>query len=125
MIEMFKNVRILNTNDNVHNDEYLHSCDNLECESALFICISTFGELEKDHVARHSKLNRGLKKCLFTYITKMKTHIPVDQTIDPIKVTKMIIGIESEFDANGSQRFRFEEKYSIYIHEIIHKRCPK
>ena len=31
----------------------------------------------------------------------------------------MAIGIEGGFDVNGSKRFTFEEKYSIYVHPNV------
>ncbi|CAF3373949.1 unnamed protein product [Rotaria sp. Silwood1] len=117
MADIYKNVRIPDANDKVYKDECLYSFDNPESENGLFICMSTFRGLGKDHVARHCKFNPG--KNVFLHISRRRKPVPVDPNIEPTKVTKMAIGIEGGFDVNGSKRFTFEEKYAIYVHPNI------
>ncbi|CAF1368554.1 unnamed protein product [Rotaria sordida] len=117
MEDIYKNVRIPNANDTIYKDECVYSFDNPESESGLFICMSTFRGFGKDHVARHCKLNPG--KNVFLHISRRRKPVPVDPNIEPTKVTKMAIGIEGGFDANGSKRFTFEEKYAIYVHPNV------
>ena len=45
--------------------------------------------------------------------------VPVDPNVQPTKVTKLAIGVEGGFDANGPSRFVFDEKYSIYLHPNV------
>ena len=45
--------------------------------------------------------------------------VSVDPTAEPTKVTKLAIGVEGGFDANPSNRFSFEETYSIHIYPNI------
>jgi ubiquitin carboxyl-terminal hydrolase 5/13 len=117
MADVYQNVRIPGPNDNVYKDECVYSFDNPESENGLFICMSTFRGLGKDHVARHCKANPG--KNVFLHILRRRKPIPVDPNVEPTKVTKMAIGIEGGFDVNGSKRFTFEEKYSIYVHPNV------
>lgn len=49
----------------------------------------------------------------------------MDPNVQPTKVTKLAIGIEGGFDANGPARFVFDEKYSIYIHPNVVIRYPE
>ncbi|CAF1472506.1 unnamed protein product [Adineta ricciae] len=117
MSDTYKNVRIPGPNDNVYKDECLYSFDNPESENGLFICMSTFYGLGKDHVARHCKANPD--KNVFLHILRRRKPIPVDPDAEPAKITKMAIGIEGGFDPNGTKRFTFEEKYSIYVHPNV------
>ncbi|CAF1332154.1 unnamed protein product [Adineta steineri] len=117
MADTYKNVRIPGSNDIVYKDECIYSFDNPESENGLFICMSTFRGLGKDHVARHCKANPG--KNVFLHILRRRKPIPIDSNIEQPKVTKLAIGIEGGFDPNGTKRFTFEEKYSIYIHPNV------
>ncbi|CAF1355077.1 unnamed protein product [Adineta steineri] len=120
MADKYKNVRVPGSNDNVYKDECLYSFDNPESEHGLYICMSTFRGVGKDHLERHCKMNPG--KNVFLHILRKRQPVPVDPNVEPIKVTKLAIGVEGGFDANQSNRFTFEEKYEIYIHpnETIH-----
>ena len=53
------------------------------------------------------------------HILRRRKPIPVDPNVEPTKVTKMAIGVEGGFDLSTSNRFTFEEKYSIYIHPNV------
>ena len=57
MNDRFQNVRVPTVDDNVYKDECLYSFDNPESEHGLFICMSTFYGLGKDHLDRHCRLN--------------------------------------------------------------------
>ena len=114
MTDEYQNVRIPGPNDNVYKDECVYSFDSPDSENGLFICMSTFRGLGKDHVARHCKANPG--KNVFLHILRRRKPIPVDPNVEPKKVTKMAIGVEGGFDVNGSKRYTYEEKYSIYVH---------
>ncbi|CAF0873810.1 unnamed protein product [Rotaria sp. Silwood1] len=117
MADRFKNVRVPGPNDNIYKDECLYSFDNPESENGLYICMSTFRGLGKDHLERHCNNNPG--KNVFLHIVRKRKPIPVDANIEPTKVTKLAIGVEGGFDVNQSNRFTFEEQYSIYIHPNI------
>ena len=117
MADNYKNVRVPNPNDNVYKDECLYSFDNPESETGLYICMSTFRGVGKGHLTRHCKANPG--KNVFLHILRTRKAVPMDLTVEPTKVTKLAIGIEGGFDVNQSNRFTFEEKYSIYIHPDV------
>lgn len=55
------------------------------------------------------------EKCLSPYFGDAKRNRSI-RIVEPAKVTKLAIGVEGGFEADGSNRFTFEEKYSIYIH---------
>ena len=117
MADVYQNVRIPGPDDKVYKDECLYSFDNPESENGLFICMSTFYGFGKDHVARHCKANPG--KNVFLHILRRRKPVPIDPNTEQTKITKMAIGIEGGFDANGTNRFTFEEKYSIYVHPNV------
>ncbi|UJR35555.1 hypothetical protein I4U23_028308 [Adineta vaga] len=114
MADRFKNVRVPSANDNVYKDECLYSFDNPESEHGLYICMSTFRGVGKDHLARHCQMNPG--KNVFLHIRRKRLPVPVDPTVESTKVTKLAIGVEGGFDVTQSNRFTFDEKYAIYIH---------
>lgn len=114
MADRFKNVRVPGANDSVYKDECLYSFDNPESENGLYICMSTFRGVGRDHLARHCQMNPG--KNVFLHIVRRRLPVPADPNAEPVKVTKMAIGVEGGFDVNQSNRFTFEEKYDIYIH---------
>lgn len=114
MSDKFQNVRVPGPNDNVYKDECLYSFDNPESENGLYICMSTFRGVGKDNLDRHCKTNPG--KNVFLHIIRRRLPVPVDPNAEPKKVTKLAIGVEGGFDVNSSNRFTFDEKYSIYIH---------
>ena len=117
MADVYKNVRIPGPNDNVYKDECLYSFDNPESENGLYICMSTFRGVGKDHLERHCQANPG--KNVFLHILRRRKPVPVEPTSEPKQVTKLAIGIEGGFDANQSNRFTFEEKYAIYVHPNV------
>lgn len=55
----------------------------------------------------------------FNAYSTFSIQVPIDPTVEPTKVTKLAIGVDGGFDANSSNRFTFEEKYSIHIHPNI------
>jgi ubiquitin carboxyl-terminal hydrolase 5/13 len=73
MADNYKNVRVPGANDSVYKDECLYSFDNPESKNGLFICMSTFRGLGKDHLERHCKSNPG--KNVFLHI--LRTRKPV------------------------------------------------
>ena len=117
MTDVYQNVRIPNSDDKVYKDECVYSFDNPESENGLFICMSTFRGLGKDHVARHCKLNPG--KNVFLHILRRRKPVPVDPNVEPKQVTKMAFGVEGGFDVQGPKPFTFEEKYTIYVHPNV------
>lgn len=114
MADVYKNIRIPGPNDNVYKDECLYSFDNPESTTGLYICMSTFRGVGKDQLERHCQANPG--KNVFLHILRTRKPVPVDPQAESKPVTKLAIGIEGGFDVNQSNRFTFEEKYSIYIH---------
>lgn len=114
MTDKFQNVRVPGSNDSVYKDECLYSFDNPESETGLYICMSTFRGIGKNHLDRHCKANPG--KNVFLHLLRKRLPVPIDPTAEPKQVTKLAIGIEGGFDVNSSSRFTFDEKYSIYIH---------
>ena len=117
MVDTYKNVRIPGPNDNVYKDECLYSFDNPESANGLYICMSTFRGVGKDHLERHCRANPG--KNVFLHILRRRKAVPVDPTVEPVMVTKLAIGIEGGFDVNQASRFTFDEKYSIYVHPNV------
>jgi ubiquitin carboxyl-terminal hydrolase 5/13 len=117
MADIYKNVRIPGANDNVYKDECLYSFDNPESENGLYICMSTFRGVGKEHLERHCKANPG--KNVFLHILRRRKAVPIDPNVEPTKVTKLAIGLEGGFDVNQSNRFTFDEKYSIYVHPNV------
>ncbi|CAM4904693.1 unnamed protein product [Rotaria socialis] len=117
MADIYQDVRIPTSNDSVYKDECLYSFDSPASENGLFICMSTFYGVGKDHVARHCHLNPG--KNIFLHISRRRILVPVDPNVEPTRVTKMAIGVEGGFDVNGPKRFTFEERYAIYIHPNV------
>ena len=114
MADRFKNVRVPGPNDNVYKDECVYSFDNPESEHGLYICMSTFRGVGKNHLTQHCQMNPG--KNVFLQILRRRIPVPVDPNVEPTKVTKLAIGVEGGFDTNQSNRFTFDEKYAIYIH---------
>jgi ubiquitin carboxyl-terminal hydrolase 5/13 len=84
MVDVYQNVRIPGPNDDVYKDECLYSFDNPESENGLFICMSTFRGLGKDHVARHCKANPN--KNVFLHILRRRK--PVGDPFDLFIKTK-------------------------------------
>ena len=117
MTDVYKNVRTPGSDDKVYKDECVYSFDSPESENGLFICMSTFRGLGKDHVARHCKLNPGNN--VFLHILRRRKPVPVDPNVQPSPVTKMAFGVEGGFDVSRSKKFTFEEKYSIYVHPNV------
>ncbi|CAF5009851.1 unnamed protein product, partial [Rotaria magnacalcarata] len=117
MADTYRNVRVAGANDNIYKDECLYSFDNPESENGLYICMSTFRGVGKAHLERHCRNNPG--KNVFLHILRRRKPAPIDVNVEPTKITKLAIGIEGGFDVNQSNRFIFEEKYSIYIHPDV------
>jgi len=117
MADIYKNVRIPGLDDKVYKDECLYTFDNPESENGLYICLSTFYGVGKDHLAQHCKNNPG--KNVFLHILRKRKPAPIDPNVEATKVTKLAIGIEGGFDVNQSNRFTFEEKYAIYVHPNV------
>jgi len=122
MADNYKNVRVPGPNDNVYKDECLYSFDNPESENGLYICMSTFRGIGKNHLERHCKANPG--KNVFLHILRRRKAVPVDPNVEQTKVTKLAIGIEGGFDANQTNRYTFDEKYSIHIHPNVNIPYP-
>ena len=123
MTDKYKNVRVPNLNDNIYKDECVYSFDNPESEHGLYICMSTFRGLGKNHLARHCQNNP--ENNVFLHILRRRKPVPVDNNSEQqTKVTKLAIGIEGGFNVNQSNKFTFEEIHSIYIHPNVSIRYP-
>jgi ubiquitin carboxyl-terminal hydrolase 5/13 len=77
MTDNYTHVRVPGQHDDVYKDECLYSFDNPESENGLYICMSTFRGLGKDHLARHCQANPG--KNVFLHI--MRRRQPVSSMI--------------------------------------------
>ena len=76
MTDIFKNVRVPGANDNVYKDECLYSFDNPESENGLYICMSTFRGVGKDHLDRHCRANPG--KNVFLHIVRRRIPVKIE-----------------------------------------------
>lgn len=77
MDDSYKNVRVPGPNDNVYKDECLYSFDNPESETGLYICMSSFRGVGKNHLDRHCRANPG--RNVFLHI--LRRRIPVRSII--------------------------------------------
>lgn len=75
MADNYKNVRVPGPNDDVYKDECLYSFDNPESENGLYICMSTFRGLGKDHLSRHWQANPG--KNVFLHILRRRNPVKI------------------------------------------------
>ena len=78
MTDFFKNIRVPGANDSVYKDECLYSFDNPESENGLYICMSTFRGVGRDHLERHCQANPG--KNVFLHIVRRRIPVrPIDR----------------------------------------------
>ncbi|XP_056636547.1 ubiquitin carboxyl-terminal hydrolase 5 isoform X1 [Diorhabda sublineata] len=108
-----KNIKIPTTGSKVYKDECVFSFDNPETDTGLYVSLSTFVGLGRDHVERYAKSHDAV----FLHIRREKHEVSSPQQGDgpEKKITRLAIGVEGGFDPGSSKKFEYKEFYSVIV----------
>ncbi|XP_015606873.1 ubiquitin carboxyl-terminal hydrolase 5 [Cephus cinctus] len=107
----------------VYKDECVYSFDNPDSETGLYVSLTSFLGLGRDHVERYSNLT-GYHDYL--HIRRTRKKIPSEQQGDgpEKKITRLAIGTEGGFTPD-QQKYTYEETYSLVtLPEFMTKPYP-
>ncbi|KAF7269329.1 hypothetical protein GWI33_017650 [Rhynchophorus ferrugineus] len=108
-------IKIPTENDKVYKDECVYSFDNLDTASGIFVSLTSFIGLGKDHVEQHYNKT---KEAVYLHIGRIKTKIPSPEPGDgpEKKITRLAIGVDGGFDPeSGKKKFKYENVYKIVV----------
>ncbi|VEN49930.1 unnamed protein product, partial [Callosobruchus maculatus] len=108
-------IKIPTANSKVYKDECVFSFDNPELETGLYVSLSTFLGLGRDHVERYF---RKTKHAVYLHIKRLKTEVssPPQGDGPDKKITRLAIGVEGGFDPDvGKKKYEYEDIYNIVL----------
>ncbi|CAH1967879.1 unnamed protein product [Acanthoscelides obtectus] len=104
-----KDIKVPTANSKVYKDECVFSFDNPEIETGLYVSLSTFLGLGRDHVERYF---RKTKHAVYLHIERLKHEGDGPDK----KITRLAIGVEGGFDPDaGKKKYEFEDIYTIVL----------
>ncbi|RZF34558.1 hypothetical protein LSTR_LSTR017566 [Laodelphax striatellus] len=107
-------VNIPENHHKIYKDECVYSFDCPESDTGLYVCLSSFLGLGRDHVERfHKKTGHSV----FLHIKRVKIDVtPKLQGDGPEKkVTRLAIGIEGGFTSDTEKKYEIKETLSIVV----------
>ncbi|CAG9761371.1 unnamed protein product [Ceutorhynchus assimilis] len=110
-----KSIKIPYQQDKVHKDECVYSFDNPETETGLYVSLTSFIGLGKDHIERHFQKTG---EAVYLHLRRERHEISTPPQGDgpEKKITRLAIGVEGGFDPDSSKKkFEFEDFYKITI----------
>ncbi|CAH1967877.1 unnamed protein product [Acanthoscelides obtectus] len=110
-----KDIKVPTANSKVYKDECVFSFDNPEIETGLYVSLSTFLGLGRDHVERYF---RKTKHAVYLHIERLKHEVssPPQGDGPDKKITRLAIGVEGGFDPDaGKKKYEFEDIYTIVL----------
>ncbi|XP_030746487.1 ubiquitin carboxyl-terminal hydrolase 5 isoform X1 [Sitophilus oryzae] len=110
-----KNIKIPTENDKVYKDECVYSFDSPESPTGLYIGLTTFIGLGRNHVERHFKKTG---EAVYLHLKRICREVssPTQGDGPEKKITRLAIGVEGGFDPeSGKKKFEFEDSYKIVI----------
>ncbi|XP_015111541.1 ubiquitin carboxyl-terminal hydrolase 5 [Diachasma alloeum] len=112
LIQNLGSVKVPKREDKIYKDECVYSFDTPESPEGLFISLSSFHGLGRDHVERYFKKTG---QTVFFNIRRTKQAV-VDQGIDgpAKKITRLAIGTPGGF-VPDEQKFTYEDTYQIVV----------
>ncbi|XP_026476766.1 ubiquitin carboxyl-terminal hydrolase 5 isoform X1 [Ctenocephalides felis] len=108
-------VKVPNSSDKVYKDECVFSFDNPEFESGLYVNLTTFLGLGRDHIEGYTQ-HTGNK--LYLHMHRERKEVAPDQLGDgpEKKITRLAIGVEGGFDPNIDKgKFEYTDYYSVVL----------
>ncbi|KAK4872646.1 hypothetical protein RN001_014675 [Aquatica leii] len=108
-------IKIPGPQDKVYKDECIFSFDNPESETGLYVSLTSFLGLGRDHVERYYNKTRH---SVFLHMRRVRHEVSSPSLGDgpEKKITRLAIGVEGGFDPDISKKlFEFEDSYKIVI----------
>ncbi|KAF5272753.1 hypothetical protein FQA39_LY07780 [Lamprigera yunnana] len=108
-------IKIPRLQDKVYKDECIFSFDNPETETGLYVSLTSFLGLGREHVERY--YNKS-KHAVFLHIRRERHEIASPSLGDgpEKKITRLAIGVEGGFDPDINKKlFEFEDIYKIVV----------
>ncbi|KAJ8964323.1 hypothetical protein NQ314_004993 [Rhamnusium bicolor] len=113
--EHLKNIKIPTGSDKVYKDECVFSFDNPETDTGIYVSLSSFIGLGRDHVERYFK-KTGQAVYLHLRRERHEVSSPPQGDGPEKKITRLAIGVEGGFDVDsGKKKIEFEDIYNIVI----------
>ncbi|XP_018573287.1 ubiquitin carboxyl-terminal hydrolase 5 [Anoplophora glabripennis] len=115
LAQHLKSIKIPSSLDKVYKDECVFSFDNPETDTGLYVSLSSFIGLGRDHLERYF---RKTGQAVYLHLRREKHEVSSPQQGDgpEKKITRLAIGVEGGFDPDsGKKRFEYEDIYSIVI----------
>ncbi|CAH1179098.1 unnamed protein product [Phaedon cochleariae] len=109
------NIRVPTANNKVYKDECVFSFDNPETDTGLYVSLTSFIGLGRDHVQRHYQKTGEV---IYLHIRREKHEVSSPQQGDgpEKKITRLAIGVEGGFDPElGKKKFEYEDFYNIVV----------
>ncbi|ENN80834.1 hypothetical protein HUJ04_003774 [Dendroctonus ponderosae] len=110
-----KNIKIPTQLDKVYKDECVYSFDNPETDTGLYVSLTSFIGLGKDHVERHFLRTQ---EAVYLHLRRERHEVssPPQGDGPEKKITRLAIGVEGGFDPeSGAKKFEFEDFYEIIV----------
>ncbi|XP_067009453.2 ubiquitin carboxyl-terminal hydrolase 5 [Anabrus simplex] len=109
-------VRVPNRTDRIYKDECVFSFDTPETETGLYVSLTSFIGLGREHVERYFRKSNN---AVFLHIQREKKEVPKDQQQGDgpeRKITRLAIGVEGGFDPDsGKKKYIYNDTYHIVI----------
>ncbi|KAF5292902.1 hypothetical protein FQR65_LT11154 [Abscondita terminalis] len=108
------NIKIPRAQDKVYKDECILCFDNPECETGLYVSLTSFLGLGREHVERYYEKTGH---SVFLHMRRLRHEVSPPLGDGPEKkITRLAIGVEGGFDPDISKKlFEFEDVYKIVV----------
>ncbi|XP_074038591.1 ubiquitin specific protease 5 isoform X1 [Leptinotarsa decemlineata] len=113
--QLLKDINVPTNQSKVYKDECVFSFDNPETDTGLYVSLTTFIGLGRNHVERYY---RKTGHAVFLHLKREKYEVSsLTQGDGPEKkITRLAIGVEGGFDPDSAKKkFEYEDLYSVVI----------
>nr|XP_023023126.1 ubiquitin carboxyl-terminal hydrolase 5 isoform X2 [Leptinotarsa decemlineata] len=107
--QLLKDINVPTNQSKVYKDECVFSFDNPETDTGLYVSLTTFIGLGRNHVERYY---RKTGHAVFLHLKREKYEGDGPEK----KITRLAIGVEGGFDPDSAKKkFEYEDLYSVVI----------
>ncbi|XP_050315105.1 ubiquitin carboxyl-terminal hydrolase 5 isoform X2 [Anthonomus grandis grandis] len=104
-----KTIKVPTGTDKVYKDECVYSFDNPETDTGLYVSLTSFLGLGREHVERH---HQKTGEAVYLHLRRERHEGDGPEK----KITRLAIGVEGGFDpGSGSKKFEFQDFYKIVV----------